>query len=458
MTCLWIKWTTGHEVVETKHRAVTQAEPKNVPPGVLLRLKPVLLLLGSNAFATLILALGTFFIARISTPAEFGKYSLAAQIAVSVYPLLTLRYEHALPLLGKRRNSGLLLTGCLLLLPVTTLLLFTLGLIGISLPAISAYIPNDVIDLLPLVALGAFALALSSIFQSAALANGTLKRLAIARVLRAVAMVAMQIGLALSLGASATWLFIGEVSANLIHAVILASAFGLGGVLVTVRRPWPQLWRRLLVLGKRYKEFPLITLPHTFTHSALGLIFASTLGAVYGAAALGQYYLMRKLVFGVLAVFNMAIYQHAVAEAARVQQSELFGVALRALALMGSVAVITASVIALVGPDLFELAVGKKWVDASFMAVAAISLIILEPVTMTMAFLPVFLRIQHIAFAVAIVQGVAGIVAIGISGWLGWDVINAIVASSLAVSIVMLSYILWLLVRAKQAKDSGQVK
>lgn len=437
---------------------MTQAEPKNVLPSMLLRLKPVLLLLGSNAFATLLLALGTFLVARIATSAEFGKYSLAAQIAVSVYPLLTLRYEHALPLLGKRRNSGLLLTGCLLLLPITTLLIFTLGLIGISVPAISAYIPNDVTELFPLVALGAFALALSSIFQSAALANGTLTRLATARVIRAVAMVAMQIGLALSLGASATWLFIGEVSANLVHAVILASAFGLGGVFLTVRRPRPHLWRRLLVLGKRYKEFPLITLPHAFAHSALGLIFASTLGAVYGSSALGQYYLMRKLVFGVLAIFNMAIYQHAVAEAARVPQSELFGVALRALALMGSVAAISAGVMALVGQDLFKLAVGDKWVEAALMAVAAISLIILEPVTSTMAFLPVFLRTQHIAFAVAIVQGCVGIVVIGTAGWLGWDVINAIVASSLAVSVVMLSYVVWLLVRAKKAKESGQDK
>lgn len=435
--------------------AVTRTEPKKVFAADLQKLKPVLLLLGSNAFATLALALGTFLVARILSPAEFGKYSLAAQIAVSIYPLLTLRYEHALPLLGKRRISNLLLTGCLLLLPVTTIILFTLGLIGVAIPATSAYFPSEIIDLLPLVALGALSLAMSSIFQSSALAHGTLKRLAVARVLRATALVAMQIGLALSLGASATWVFIGEVSANLVHAVILASAFGLGGVLVTARRPWPQLRKRLWVLAKRYKEFPLITLPHTFTHSALGLIFASTLGAVYGAAALGQYYLMRKLVFGVLAIFNMALYQHAVAEAARVPQSRLFGVALRALILMGSMAVTSAGVIALVGPDLFELAVGDKWVEAGLMAVASTSLIILEPLTMTMAFLPVFLRLQHIAFAVAVVQGCVGIVAIGTAGWLGWDVINATMASSLAASAVMLIYTLWLLARAKKAKDLG---
>lgn len=421
---------------------------------VLQRLKPVLVLLSSNAIATLILALGTFLIAKVVSPGEFGKYSFAAQMAVSIYPLFTLRYEHALPLLGKRQNSALLLTGCLLLLFVTTPVIFSIGLIGISIPAISAYMPSGGIDLLPLVVLGAFTLALSSIFQSAALAHGTLTRLAIARILRAVAMVAMQIGLALSLGASATWLFIGEISANLLHAAVLASGFGLAGVWVIARRPWLQLWRRLFMLGRRYKEFPLITLPHTFTHSALGLIFAAILGAIYGAAALGQYYMMRKLIFGVLAIFNIAIYQHAVAEAARVPKTELFGVALRALALMGTVAVISASVITLVGPDLFELAVGDKWVEAGLMAIASASLIILEPVTSSMAFVPVFLQRQHVAFAVAVVQGGVGIVALVIAGWLGWDVINAIVASSLAVSVVMLSYISWLLLLAKKSNNS----
>ena len=325
---------------------------------ILQQLRSVALLVGSNAFATLTIAAGTLFVAQIVDPAEFGKYALAAQVAMSIYPALTLRYEHALPLIGKRHVASLYLAGCLLLLFITTLTFLILGVIGLSIPILSTHVPKGVVDLFPLVALGAFTLALGSIFQSAALARGALTKLAIARVLRAVVLVSMQIGLVLSLGASATWLLIGEVSANLVHGAILVTTFGLGGVLAAARRPWPQFRRRIIVLGLRYKEFPLITFPHIMVHAALGLLFAAILGAVYGAAALGQYYLMRKLVFGVLALFSLAFYQHAVAEAARVHRAKLFGVALQALVLMGGVAVVSVGVILLFGQELFVLSVG----------------------------------------------------------------------------------------------------
>lgn len=417
------------------------------------KFKSIALLLGSNVFATLTLAAGTFFIAKIISPEEFGRYSLAAQVAVSIYPVLTLRYEHALPLMGKRHITTLYIAGCLLLLFISTLLLLTLGVIGISIPTLSAYLPKDIVNLAPLVGLVAFTLALSSIYQSAALAKGALSHLAIARIIRAVTMVTIQILLALSLGASATWLLIGEISANFVQFAILATAFGLSGVLASYDFSSPRFWQRLIVLGRRYKEFPLFTLPHTISHSILGLLFATILGTLYGAAALGQYYLMRKLVFGVLALFSMAIYQHAIAEAAHLPTAKLFRVAMHALVMMGSAGVVSAGVILVVGPDLFALAVGDKWIEAGFMAIASVPLILLEPLTSILAFLPVFLGHQRIAFAVAVVQGSVGIAAIGIAGWLGWDVIMAIAASSMAMSSVMLAFILWLLMRAQKAKS-----
>lgn len=423
---------------------------------VLQQLRSVALLVGSNAFATLTIAAGTLFVAQIVDPAEFGKYALAAQVAISIYPVLTFRYEHALPLLGNKKVANLYLAGCLLLLFITTLLFIIVGLIGLSIPSLAAHVPKGIIDLFPLVGLGAFTLALGSIFQSAALVRGALLHLAIARVLRAVAMASMQIGLALSFGANAAWLLIGEVSANLVHGSILVTAFGLGGVLATIRRPWSQFRRRLIVLGLRYKEFPLITLPHMMVHAGLGVLFATTLGALYGVAALGQYYLMRKLVFGVLGLFGTAFYQHSIAEASRAPRAKLFGVALQALVLMSSVAVVSVGVILLVGSELFILVVGDKWAEAGLMAAASAPLILLEPVTSTLAFLPIFLGLQRIAFVVAVVQGCIGIAAVGIASLLEWDVFNAILVSSLAMSSVMLSYVLWLLTRAQKAKAGLQ--
>ena len=195
------------------------------------QLKSVGVLLGSNTLATATIAAGTLLVTKLTTPVEFGKYAYAAQVAVSIYPLLTLRYEHALPLLGNRRIASSYLLGCLMLLFATTGILLIFGQIGLSIPIFAAHLPREVSDMFSLVATGAFALALSSIFQAATLGRGTVVHLAIARVLRAIVMVSMQIMLVLLIGAGAYWLLLGEASANLLHAAILAIAFGLGGAI-----------------------------------------------------------------------------------------------------------------------------------------------------------------------------------------------------------------------------------
>jgi len=325
----------------------------------------------------------------------------------------------------------------------------------LSIPFLSEQIPPEITRLLPLAIAGALSLSLSSIFQSAALARQKVARVAVARILRAVIMLPSQLGLIFFFGAEAAWLLAGEITANLAHATALgAFTPRRAGLAITSPRT-RGFWRRLRRIGSRHKDFPIVTLPHAFVHAALGVALASSLGALYGLDTLGQYYLMRKLVFGALAVFSAGIYQAAVADASRATPKQLFDLALRTLIIMTFVTTVSAAIIALAAPALLGVAVGPDWKEAGLMATASLPLIILEPTTMTLAFLPPFLRLQHMAFAVAIAQGLFAIIALNTAAWLGCDVLNALAASAIGASSVMLAYIIFLLRKAKEAVARG---
>jgi O-antigen/teichoic acid export membrane protein len=414
--------------------------------------RPIAILLGSNAVSATIIFGGSIVVSRIVAPAEFGKYSYAAQVAISIYPVLTLRYEQALPLVVNRRAAySHLLLGTFVLLAISTIMLLLFGGFAASiLPVLGA--SPELGKLFPLVIMMAFSLAAVGIFQSASLAHNDVMRMAIARVLRAIAMVALQVVFVLTIDASAARLMVADLTANLVQAAILGSGIGLLGTRALLASPWPRLWPRFSVLAKRQRAFPLFTLPHILIYAGLGLLFTTVLGQLYGAEALGQYYLMRKLVFGVLALFGTAIYQHSIAEAARVPRTQVYDVAIRALIMVGGVTAISASVIILIGPTLFVAAAGAKWAMAGRIARASASLILMETLTSAFAFVPVFLGLQRTAFAVALVQGSVGVATLALASRLGSDVISAITISSLATAAVMATYVLWLLQQARRLK------
>jgi O-antigen/teichoic acid export membrane protein len=427
-----------------------------VPQSRLRHLRPIAVLLSSNALAAATIAGGTVVVSRIVSPSAFGEYSYAAQFALALYPALTLRFEQALPLIGtKRIFARYMLLGILALTVLSTTLLGLLGEIALSILVKKIDVGVGKRDVFALIMLMAFSLSLAGIYQSATLALGNLSRMAVARILRAVAMVAMQVLLVLAIGGGAFWLLVADIGASLMQALLLAGGVGMAGVWGLLRRPVRQTARRLSVLAKRYKTFPLITLPHLLVHSALGLLLTTTLGAAYGASALGQYFLMRKLIYGVLALFSTAIYQHAIAESAQVPRTGVYSVAKRAFLLVATVGAVSAVTILVGGPQLFEIAAGEEWSMAGRMAIATVPLILMEPITSSLAFVPVFLGLQRVAFGVAVLQGIVGLAAITVASMIGLNVMSALTISSCSMSIVMIGYVFWLLQRAKQVAEGG---
>lgn len=420
-------------------------------------LRKIGVLLSSNALAAAIIAAGTLLVSRVVDPTTFGSYAYAAQIAVTIYPILTLRYEQVLPLLGKRKSAMLqMLVGTISLALLLSLIIYLGGLAGLYLVSGPLILTSSQTELFPFIVLTALALALVGIYQSASLALGKLNRMAIARILRATVLVMGQLSLVMFISGGAIWLLVADLGASLLQALLLASGVGSALFCRVLRRPIRLQLRRIAVLARRHRVFPLIALPHLLAHSILLLMLTTTIGAFYGTEALGQYFLMRKLVFGVLALFGTAVYQHAISEAARVQKDEIYGVAKRALLIIGTVTLASSSALIFTSETMFVLAAGEEWALAGQMAIATLPLVLMEPITSTFAFVPVFLGLQRSALIAAVVQGGVGVGAMALSAFLGWGVLWALAMTAIAMSAVMIVYVSWLLLQARQLTRSSQ--
>lgn len=417
----------------------------------LRRYQSVLTLIGSNASSALIIAVGAVIISRLVSPQQYGVYSYIAQLSVALYPLLTLRYEQALPLLRSRNiaKSWLVFGTLGLLLIITLLMAVVIAAILLSLEEIEL---GGILTVssLPLVLFMSFTLAFSAVFQFEAISENRLSVIALARVARAVVLVVLQVAFVLVFGASALWLVLAESISNFTQAIMLAGSRKLEPRRRVLRRSIGLAVSQVWKLFSLFLVFPTVNLVHLLSHGALGMVFATVLGMMYGQDALGQYFLMRKLLFGVLSIFVTAVYQNAVAEASQSSEREVYSVAIRSFILIVLVGMLSGLLVFLYSVQLFEIVAGPQWATAGVIAVASLPLVIFEPLTAVMHFVAVFLKKQRNAFLVSLFQGSVGVIALVIAARADLSLFHAILASSAAMAMVMCSYNVYLFFLARR--------
>lgn len=386
---------------------------------------------------------GVWLLGQLVSPDEFGRYSVAVAFALTVYPVLTLRLEQAVPIAVEEATArGITLVCFALSAGLLTLLYFFLSAIAAS-SLLAAYLPRIGSDLLlPTVAL-ALTLSLGQIVQSFALREGALHNLAMLRVLRAVALVGFQLLLVLTLGGSAGAMLGGEAAANALLAVILAARLECLPWLLDATA-WCKLPRQFGALLRRYREFPLVNLPHAVTHNALSTTYAALIGTLYGGAALGQYYMMNRVLFGAIGLISTALYQQGVAEAARREAGRLREVFRYIFLSLLITTILVAIPVFLVGDNLFVFVLGESWAQAGELAGASVLRIVMEPIAAALAFAPVFLNKQRQAFAWAVVQNATGILLLMFVNRFGGNVEAAVGGSATGMAIVMMAYVAWL--------------
>lgn len=405
-------------------------------------------LLLSNIFANIILFLGVYIVTRFISDSEFGKYSLFVAIALAMQHFFTLRYEHAIPAAISDRTANILFLFCIIFNIFLSISGFTLTYITFYLGFLSLLGEGDFVDIILMIWPACFALALYSTMQTTALRAGVLRKLAVSRVVRAVLLVAAQVAIVILLTRSAQSLIAGEVIANIVISIILFYIIwpDLSAILYSkgTYRSVSSIYKNIISAIKRFRVFALVGLPHAFAHQASTALYAGLLGAFYGPAALGQFYLMRRMIFGVTTLFSTATYQLGVSEAsaAKGNRARLMELYKYVIVVIGVITIPAALLMLGMGQLVFSTVFGDEWGVAGDLARATFLLIAVEPIASAIAFIPLFLQRQAEAFLWSIGQNAAGLLSLVVIFSAGGDLATALLWSSLAVSTVLIAYLI----------------
>lgn len=401
-------------------------------------------LLSSNVLANAILFLGVFIISKLVTPADLGIASAFLAISLAVYPIFTMRYELAIPVVRSDRTARTLLLLCVILSVAMAVLVSVSAFVAGQCCLPPGRVDSGVIKLLPLMGPAALILAVTAALQMIAIRAGALRHLALFRTLRAVLVVVFQCGLVLLVARSGATLVLGEVLANLGGALILLAV----AIRFLPRREDVNVRAALVrarAAARRYKLFAFVSLPHAVIHQSLVALYGVLVGTFYGVTEMGLYFLMRRVIFGTIGLLSVTVYQVCLAEAskakgdpARIRQLWLY-----AVALIGVVAAPGAMILIAFGERIFGLVFGAEWAGAGLLSGAAFALIVLEPITSALAFIPVFMKRQPQAFLWSLAQNAAAIVALAAIFFSGGTVFHAILGSSIASALVMGAFINW---------------
>lgn len=312
------------------------------------------LLVGGAVAQVLPLLLGPW-LARIYSPSEFGQFSTLWAFASNLAVVGCARYEFAIPLEEDDSAAGLLMALCARVMVTVTAVSAVVGMVLMQWSGLALG------WLLPLAVLAGAATQWLTLWVSRA---QLFELLAVARVLQygGGALLQLVLGL-LSLGVLG--LFLGPVLAGLGVAFLLARPAPVGG--------WSSLWRAkssaLKAMAWRHRDFPLFNTPHAFANAlqdSLALMLIVTWcgndAAGYWALALRYLKAPAGLVGGALSqvLYPRLVRARSPAEAQHALRQSLAALLLLALPLLLG--------LLFLGPWLFSLVFGERWLNAGELA------------------------------------------------------------------------------------------
>lgn len=300
-------------------------------------------------------------IGRLFTPADVGIYGLLLTIISIASILVCLMYDYAIPVAASDEEAHDLTAGCLAIaLVVAPLVGIALALVGAS-PLLGGQLP---------VWGGALATAFLLAF-----AVGQLLQVWRIREDRTLSIAQANLGLNLARGGSQvaggfwmpSWwiLIVGEVAGRLAFFAYLARGSGIA------RHFRARFDFRVRGALRRYREFPTVLLPAQLFDTIAQLIQVAGLGYLFGAAALGQYYLMRRsldlpVAFVVRSLSD--VFYARQAQDARTAPERIRPFFTRSAGLLAAVGLLGALPLMAFGRELFVFVFGPQWGEAGAMA------------------------------------------------------------------------------------------
>jgi O-antigen/teichoic acid export membrane protein len=380
------------------------------------------------------LAIGPFLTRHVS-PAQFGLYGLFYAFMITVSYFACLYYDFAIPVPRQDSDASDLTIGAAAIGAVVC------GLASIVFAAFIAFrafgfgfFPYWAAPLCGLLLAVQVTIQLQQTWRvrrreapSIAWGNLTLN------LVRGVAQVALAI-------LTGGWLALvaGEFAGRIVNSLQLAR-----GLTTTILSPppWLRVWRVL----SRYRHFPLVLMPAQMLDAVVGFGQTAAMGLLFGPAAMGQYFLMRRsidLPVGfVFRTLSDLFYSHLADHARNAPERIRPFFTLTFLALLTGGCLVSWPLI-LFGPQLFRWAFGAPWEQAgrlaAIMTPAAVMNLSVAPISRVFA----ITRRRGLRYVFSLVSFFGNLAVLGLVRWRGLDIVQTTMGIA---AVAVISYALYFL-------------
>ena len=310
-------------------------------------------LFSGSAVAQILTLAAAVILARLYTPADFGALATFVAVCGLLSPLVTARYELGI-MLPDRDVDALRLAAVALWI---TLAVASAALLAVAVLRVTgSSVLSDLGVWAFLIPVTLLATGANAVFSAYAMRTGMYGLVAKTNVARTMSGTSVQLGLGvLTTGPG------GLILGNLVGSAAANVRMG-RPVLRGIRSDRPSR-EQLLQAAKRFSQFPRHTLPANMVNSAAIQGVALTIQALFGAAALGQWYLAQKVVLLPLTLLGDAVRQTYYRRAVQLRQNRELSMRLfhRLILLMGLGTLPVFVAIALIAPWLVPLIFGDNW-------------------------------------------------------------------------------------------------
>lgn len=306
---------------------------------------------------------------RLFTPEDFGALALFVSITSVFAAISNGRYELAVLLPpGEEDAFNLSVLGVLLNAVLSIVLLVVIAWIGRD---IGRLLGNaEIASWLYLVPLTVFFLGLFNVAASFSNRTKQYRDIAAANILKSLILAGVQ------LGAGALKFGVGGLISGQVLSSALANAKLARNILSRVNWRAALSWRRIKVLAWQYRDFPLYSMPGILANTLSLNVASFMISTYFGAAMLGQYALMQRVLGAPATLISGAVgqvfFQQASEAVRRTGSAQpLFR---RTLLTLIAMAIPIFTLAYFIVEDLFELVFGTPWRIAGTLAKVMIPL------------------------------------------------------------------------------------
>ena len=386
---------------------------------------------------------------RLYTPEDFGIFALYIGIVGFIAIIIAGRYELAIVLPTSDREAiNILALSLLITITLVTILSVVISLFKDSiLLALNAQQIGNLLYLVPL------SLLLSGLNQSFKYWSNRKKyfqNISLSQISQTSSSVSMQLIFAY------IYQGVGLIVGNIVG---MAVAFGVlwrrfresdGSLLSAIRVD------RVVVVMRRYKEFPLVNSFHAFSDVARVSGSVMLVSAFFGVEVLGFYSLSLRILQLPIAILGSALGQILYQKLSSLEREEriLYPYIKKSIINLTLVALPIFSILYIIAPDIFAFVFGEKWREAGEYTQVLIPYLFMSFILSPISTVPIILKRQKSFFYLSLIGNI-GMPLLIISGArLGYGIEDILSITSLFLALLYLLILLWIVDISKRRVDA----